>query len=120
MNISLKKTTSLVRALCCVHNWLIDENEVNDLPQPSVKDRLSIISRGGDIIYNEQSPLARLLGSGEHNDDCTRTDLKAKSRALFSSFPNGQHPREYLLNKLILLGITERPQPMGSTTTGNN
>ena len=31
MNISLKKTTSLVRALCCVHNWLIDQNEVNDL-----------------------------------------------------------------------------------------
>ena len=119
MNISLKKTTSLVRALCCLHNWLIDDNEVNDLPQPSVKDRLAIISRGGDIICNKESPLARLLGSGEHNDDFTRTDQKAKSRALFSSFPKGQHPREYLLQKLILLGITARPQPMGSTTTNN-
>ena len=120
MNISLKKTTSLVRALCCVHNWLIDQNEVNDLPQPSVKDRLSIKSRGGDIICNDQTPVTRLLGGGEHYDDFSAANHRAKSRSLFSSFPKGQHPREYLLHKLILLGITERPQPMGSTTTGNN
>ena len=71
------------------------------------------------IYYNEESSLERLLGGGEHNEDFSRLNRKQISRSLFSSFPKEQHPREYLLHKLILLGITERPQPMGSTTVGN-
>ena len=28
LNISLSKTTSLVRCICCLHNWLIDQKDV--------------------------------------------------------------------------------------------
>lgn len=50
-NVHLKKITLLVRALYCLHNWSIDNIEVNNLPEPSTKDMLYMLSRGGKITY---------------------------------------------------------------------
>ena len=35
LNISLEKTTSLVRSLCLLHNWLIDEKDIENIPSSS-------------------------------------------------------------------------------------
>ena len=112
----LKKTTSLVRALYCLHNWLIDENNIEDLPSPTVKDRLSIIARGGELINTENVHLNRSLGGGDHLDDVPRKERSRMQRVIFNT-PDSQHPREYLLHKLQVSGIDERSSPMGSTTT---
>ena len=49
LNISIQKTTSLVRVLCCLHNFLINEKD-DKPPITSTKDRLHIIRSGGMAI----------------------------------------------------------------------
>lgn len=61
LDTSLQKSVSLVGTLCCLHNWLIDKKDVNDLPLHSVKDMLLIISRGGEILNNKKTPLENNL-----------------------------------------------------------
>ena len=111
-----KKTITLVRTLCSLHNWLIDKNDIEDLLSPTVKDRLSIIARGGELINTENTYLNRSLGGGDHLDDVPCKERKRIQRVIFNT-PDSHHPREYLLYKLQVLGIDERPSPMGSTTT---
>ena len=48
LNISLSKTTSLVRCICCLYNWLIDQKDMANLPS-TAKDRFCSLLRGGDI-----------------------------------------------------------------------
>ena len=118
LNISLEKTTSLVRSLCLLHNWLIDEKDIENIPSSSPSDRLTIIARGGEIIESENSRLDRSLDGGDHYDDVTPTERIRIQRLLFAQ-PNSHHPREQMINKLKLLGIDSRPKPMGTTTTNN-
>ena len=113
------KKTLLVRSLCCLHNWLIDENDIADLPPSTVKDRLSIVSRGGALIKNENSHLNWSIGGGEHFDDVSLLERRRIQRAFFVN-SNSKNPREYLLLKLQILGIEERPKPMGTTSTNNS
>ena len=114
LNVSLKKTTALVRALCVLHNFLIDEKP----PINSIRDRMTILARGGRV-FNEQNceDVTELIGGGQHFDDTSRNGRRALEKRLFCA--NSQHPREYLISKLQVLGINARPQPMGSTTTNN-
>ena len=120
LNISLCKTTSLVRSLCCLHNWLIDEKHEN-LPPSTARDRFSSMMRGGDltnqsIIGNNRVRMNRSLDGGEHYDDMSYEQRRYLERR-FDRDVTVPHPREVLMHRLAYLGITSRPQPMGSTTT---
>ena len=112
------KTTSLVRALACLHNWLIDEKDVECIPTSSPCDRLNLISRGGDILINENSRLDQALDGGDHYDDVSGSERLRNQRKIFM-LPNSKYPREQMITKLRLLGIEGRPKPMGSTMTNN-
>ena len=82
----------------------------------NVRDRVSIIHRGGSVFNEENCENAtEFLGSGHHSDDVTREDRRAHEKRLFRS--HLVFPREYLINRLELLGIDARPKLMGSTTT---
>ena len=103
-----KKTTSMVRALCCLHNWLIDEHDVDSirnaiLPSTAV-DQLSVMDRGGDFtnMSNSEGTLTgnntreeEMLDGGDHFDDTTWNNRLSRRRKLFKQ--NSMDPREYLL-----------------------
>ena len=115
LNISICKTTSLVRALCCLHNYLIDEKP----PISGVRDRLHILSRGGMVINQGNSyDITDMIGGNMHFDDTNRHYRNNYVRSLFRRMQ--RNPREYLLDKLCCLGINARPKPMGSTTTNTS
>lgn len=88
-----------MRVLSYLYNWLIVKNDVTDLPSHSIKDKLSTISRGGEILKNKDTPLARLLGNGKYYNYCSMKERKQLSRSLIRT-PNAQYSREHLLNKL--------------------
>ena len=125
LNISLKITTSLVRSICSLHNWLIDEKEFTKHPS-TARDRFASIMRGGDISGGDMNGngevraegLNRSLDGGNHYDDFSSMQRRNLERA-FNRNRLLSHPREKLLNTLDILGITSRPQPMGTTTTNH-
>ena len=63
------------------------------------------------------SRIDHLLDGGNHFDDTTHTDRRNEQRRLFRY--SGFNPREYLFHKIEILGLTNQPKPMGSTTTNN-
>ena len=101
-----------------MHNWLIDEKDVEGIPTSSPCDRLNLISRGGDILINENSRLDQALDGGDHYDDVSGSERLRNQRKIFM-LPNSKYPREQMITKLRLLGIEGRPKPMGSTMTNN-
>ena len=105
-----------MRALCRLHNLLINENDIENLPSPTVKGMLSIIARSGELTSTENVNWIRSLGRGDHLDDSPRKERVRIQRVIFKT-PDSQHPRKYLLHKLQVLGIDERPSPIGSITT---
>ena len=125
LNISLSKTTSLVRCICCLHNWLIDQKDTANLPS-TAKDRFCSLLRGGDVnsdmISDEENErgegLNRSLDGGEHYDDVAYHQRRNLER-MFNRNQNVPHPREKLMYKLAILGIVSRPQAMGTSTTNN-
>ena len=120
LNISICKTTSLVRSLCCLHNWLIDEKHEN-LPPSTAGDRFSSMIRGGELnseilVGDDRVRMNRALDGGEHYDDVPYEERRNMERR-FERDNTLPHPREELMNRLAYMGIDGRPQPMGSTTT---
>ena len=82
----------------------------------SPSDRLILSSRGGEIVLDENSGLNKALDGEYHYDNCGHKERKRSQRLLFAQ-PNSNHPREQMIIKLKILGIDQRPKPMGSTTT---
>ena len=124
INISIKKTTSMVRCLCCLHNFLIDQKDGTRVPESTAEDCVAIGSRGGSTMRHldlsgklniDDNRLFELDGCA-HNDDSTYSDRYNYQRRLACTY-NFMAPRDYLMNKIGVLGLTNRPQPMGSTTT---
>ena len=103
LNISLTKTTSRVRYICCLHNWLIDQKDAVNLP-PTAKDRLCLLIRGGDVnnemilnIENEKGEgLNRSLDDGEHYDDVPY-NLCRNLEHMFDRNQYVPYPREKLM-----------------------
>ena len=80
LNISLYKTTALVRALCCLHNYLIDEKPLVS----TISDRRYIMSRGGKpLLENNSDNVEELLSVGEHSDDYDQRETYNQARRLF-------------------------------------
>ena len=52
LNIGKCKTASPAHCLCCLNNWLIDENQ-NIFPSSTCSDRFSSMMQGGDLGWSD-------------------------------------------------------------------
>ena len=110
--VGLVKTMSLVRCLCILHNYCIDERltllqkpstpeEVNeDMPLSTEGDNVELLSLGAIPLetnpngLNNYSP-EQLLNGGEHFDNIPR-DLRRRLATWERSVSNGEFPLEGL------------------------
>jgi hypothetical protein len=118
VNIEVQKTVQLVRALCMLHNFCIDngKQEGNSVAS-SARDDLFGMNAGGFI--QQRRPDRRpepLIDGGDHDDDFNRrNEVRRMDRQ--GTLLELVYPRETMLEKLIDLGISSRPAPRGTTTT---
>ena len=113
VNISIDKTTHLVRALCMLHNFCINERE-SSIPPPTHSDVATIANESGDTTVTRRTPTRTLVGGGHHSDD-----VGGRWRQHNVNNTNAQLPRNVLISFLIRIRRTRRPKPMGSTSTNN-
>ena len=115
-SIELKKVTSLVLALCKLHNYCID-CRMEGVPQPLAEDLLEIGSLGGvpiefqshgEGLNNENSP-EQLLHGGEHNDDTSQLYRKQYARSALAHSQESRLPRDRLHEDIVAAGNFERP-----------
>ena len=114
VNISINKTTHLVRSLCILHNFCIDQKEPK-VPSPSRKDTADIATESGDTTATRKTSARSVVGGGHHNDDvcnsrCSRRMYESNKYDVFL-------PRTFMLHSLIQKGKIQRPKPLGSTST---
>ena len=135
-NVSIPKLCALVKCLCILHNFCINER----LKRQAVgqvetecdavlgSDANSILLQGGnrrgrldDVNNNFDPTLDReneLLDVGHHYDDCplNRTRMQMAEQQL-QQYAN--LPRDVLLQQLSMLGYVTHPRAMGLTTTNS-
>ena len=99
--ITIKKTIAMVNALAKLHNFCIDQNEV-DVPESSPSDAFNLMnSEAGFVSFetttNCEVPLpSQLIGGGEHFDDIYREGRRTRGiRA------EVELPRDELLEKVV-------------------
>ena len=110
VNVSLEKTCMLVRALCMLHNFCIDEREATADP-PTASDLASTLSGGGFVQDNPVGRVNQLMDGGNHFEGVPESQTRL--------YRHCEDQRERLLNVLAEKGLTERPNPRGSTTTNS-
>ena len=114
MATSLNLTSHLYYLEYCFNfmsNFCIDERET--VPSPSRKDTANIATKSGITSTTRSSTLRSVVGGGHHNND-----VGNRRRVLESNVNNDDIlPRNILLHSLIQQGKTNRPKPMGTTTT---
>ena len=95
VNISVQKTTSLVLALCKLHNFCINQHD-SDIPSASQADVANILKEGGiyrprldddgeatwsyDFQEDSFDRLTGLLDGGAHQDDHARSERRKYKR----------------------------------------
>jgi len=113
INISIAKTASLVRALCMLHNFCIDNNESVAIGA-SDSDTLFGLSAGRFSHNVATTRPAQLTDGGDHFDGIPRADRRVHERR------TGDLPREKCVKHLEAMGVQRWPAPRGSTTTNLN
>ena len=108
VNISIEKTCMLVRSLCMIHNFCINEREGTAEP-PTASDVASTLEDGGFVHNHPTGRVNQLLDGGDHFKDVPEPQRRM--------FRNCDDQREKLLKLLVEKDLTERPKPKGSTTT---
>ena len=108
VNISIQRTSQLVRALCMLHNFCIDQNEIK-VPYSTNEDLLSVALQPGDPNVSNNLDLSH-IGGGHHFDD-------TNNRVMQPDQNNTLLPRNILLRSLISKEIMSRPKPRGSMST---
>ena len=69
------------------------------------------------VLLSDSDRLENMLHGGEHFEDVNE---RLVHRFVARFFRNSSiSPRQDLMDKLITLGVSNRPTPMGSTTTNN-
>ena len=101
----LKKTKELVRCLCCLHNYCIDENDNigsnRNVPESCIEDELELITTGAFRLPSATAPQElggenvvipeQLMNGGDHADDHTRPRVRDTDTTR----------REHLLNQIV-------------------
>ena len=106
VNISIERTTQLVRALCILHNFCIDEKDTV-IPTHMAKDKAYISTESGIIRVRYRVNINNLVGGGHHyNNVPNAIDLN-----------HDNLPRSIMLAFLIKKGIKSRLKPRGLSTT---
>lgn len=113
VNISVVKTTQLVRALCILHNFCID-NKDDTANEVFADDHFTGISSGGFAHSAPNERPHQLMDGGEHFDDVPRAERRVHERR------GDELPRERYVAHLEAMGITKRPAPRGTTSTSQN
>ena len=108
VNILIQRTSQLVRALCMLHNFCIDQNETK-VPYSTSSDLLSVALESGDPNVSNDLDLSH-IGGGHHFDNTNGKVMQPNQN-------NSLLPRNILLHSLISKKITSRPKPRGSTST---
>lgn len=111
VNISIHKTAQLTRALCMLHNFCADGNELV-ASSSTASDSLATAVAGGFTHGNPDSGPDPLSGSGHHWDDVSRNMRREFERCQ-------DLPREKMVAQLEELQLTRRPNPRGTTSTNN-
>jgi len=113
VNITVPRATQLVRSLCILHNFCIDEKEA-EASAASSNDVLSGMLSGGFVQENARSRPEPLIDSGHHFEDVSRNDQRNIRRRQQRA---ADLPRDHLLAHIVAMGITTRPAPLASTST---
>jgi hypothetical protein len=105
------KQTQLVRTLCILHNFCIDEKKpIASLP--SSEDVLTGMISGGFAHDYTGSRPEPLMDNGHHFDDVSAINQRNIHRRQQRAT---DLPRERLLAHISEMGITRRPAPFAST-----
>ena len=138
MNISLPKICALVKTLCILHNFCINErikerttetDASTDCDSVLPTDMNEIILSGGRVREsldntntNYDPDIHRkdeLVDVGHHYDDVI--NYRTRQHLIEPQMLNGVAlPRDEMIAKLQSIGYIERPKPMGSTTTNKD
>lgn len=114
VNITVGKVSQVVRALCILHNFCIDGNELSAYDAIG-SDSLSGITAGGfSAAASPEDPPQPLNDPGHHADDYDSRTLRRVERDTISL------PRDKLLEHLQQMGIDRRPAPFASTSTNSS
>jgi hypothetical protein len=107
--ITIQKTTALVMCMCKLHNFCIDENDVQ-VPLPTAQDAAQIMAEGGVPMEGDDNRPDQLLDGGNHFDDISSYHLRQARNA--SARHAERSPREILL-QIIKDQDFQRPRPKG-------
>ena len=136
-NLKIRKITSLVRCLCILHNFCINERLLRVATKQKFaaslmceavtqNDMNNILLSGGrtnrrldrhnDHYNNLTDRPNEILDGGDHFNDVPRN----RSRILPPGIEEDCEPRSKLLEQLVMRGLVKRPRPRGSTTTNKS
>ena len=112
------KTTSMVCAIWCLHNWLIDPKS-SIVTASSATDRAYTHQLEGSIqpLYPTGSPstcteigddMNLILDGGDHVNAVNYEDQRTESKRQFQKIP--QYSKEDLIEVIDLLNSTQRPK----------
>jgi DDE superfamily endonuclease len=110
-SLGLKKTTTLVMALCRLHNFCSGKNSPNIEPPLAVDMAFAVLNAGVTLNHtanNEVEP-TELLHGGEHSDDVPRS-IRRQQRRLEQSPSAVLLPQQRLHDEVANKGL-ERPNP---------
>merc|ERR1719491_2544153 len=100
VNISIERTSQLVRALCIPHNFCIDEKDMI-ISTHLAKDKAYIATESGVTRVRHKVNTNNLVGGGHHFEDTTyRKEIN-----------NDDLPRSIMLAYLISKGIERNGRP---------
>ena len=137
VNVSIPRICALVKCLCILHNYCINQRlmraacatnpvQEKDCETVLASDSVSIMMNGGNTnsrlddnsndIDIEVDRNTSFLDVGHHYDDCPTTRIRTQmAREQFIAGNN--IPRDEMLEQLENIGLTTRPQKMGTTST---
>ena len=135
VNVKIPKICALVKCLCILHNYCIDERLLRqrmlnktdtDCAAVLTSDRNTIMLSGGTMnarldnddhnIDANNDNVRSVLEAGHHFDDCPTTRLR-EQLASNQMIEEGMLPRDKMLLHLQDYGLLRRPQKKGSTST---
>jgi DDE superfamily endonuclease len=109
--IGLKKASTLVMALCRLHNFCIDENSPNAEPPLAVDTEFAVMHAGVELNVTAKNALepTDLLHGGEHSDDVVPRNIRRQQQRLQEPVVLPQE----IMHDDVTNKVLQRPTPRG-------